>query len=103
MEEHYFGQIDFRAALAVDAVVRATGVERFPNLAVLDIENLYLPIELPAVLVGQPLSIGSCPALLREIADVRGDADPKHEDILDFLEEACLLAVSSSAVVLVSG
>ena len=104
--EEYLGQIDPRAALAVNKTVQRLGVDRFPNLAVLDIENMYLPVELPTVLVGQPRAIGAAPALAREVEAVSALVDPEDYAVLDHLSalrEACELSARLGAVVLVSG
>lgn len=103
--EDYMGQIDVHAALAVRGIIERAGVDRFSNLATLDIANMYLPIELPCVLVGQPRSLGSALALQREIAAAVDltDADLAVREHLDLLHEACEHAIASSAVVLVSG
>jgi hypothetical protein len=104
LEEH-LGQLDPRAALALHEILSEADDARFPNLLVMDITNVYVPVELPAVLTGQPRSIGSVPALRREIEQARelvGDDDGLIEH-LDLLEEACELAMRSNAVVLVSG
>jgi hypothetical protein len=103
--EEYLGQLGPRAALALHESVASADDARFPNLVVMDIANMYVPVELPAVLVGQPYSIGSVPALRREIEQAR-ELVGEHDavlDHLDLLEEACELAIQSSAVVLVSG
>lgn len=53
--EEYVGQIDPHASISIAEIVESLGRSRFPNLAVLDIENMYLPVELPTVLIGHVL------------------------------------------------
>lgn len=106
LEEDYRGQIAPSSSLAVHDIVEREGRDRFPNLAVLDIENMILPVELPTVLIGQPRRIGSCPALQREIEAVRTLLDPEEDVLayhLDELDAACRDAIASGAVVIVSG
>lgn len=103
--DEFVGQIDPRASLAVHEVIKRVGADRFPNLSVLDIENMYLPVELPAVLVGEPRCIGSAPGLAREIAELRQftDDEPSIVGHLDMLDEACEMAMETNAVVFVTG
>lgn len=104
-EETYLGQVAPRSVLAVHEWVTKKGRDRTPNFAVWDIHNMYLPVELPTVLVGQPWPLGSAPALRREVRWLRDElgAQDDVEYLLEKIEKACTDAIETERVLIVSG
>jgi hypothetical protein len=103
--------------------VPAVAFERFPNLMLLDIANVYLPVAFEGGWIGGPHDIGSAPRLaaeLRDLAAVLGvdttvvewwktreliEYGPRSRALynLHVLGEACALSASASLPIAVAG
>jgi hypothetical protein len=118
----FFGMMGRYVAMHGDAVPEVA-FERFPNLMLLDVANLYLPAAFDGGWIGGPHDIGSAPRLgdeLRDLATVLGvdtaatewwNAGELIEDgprcralyNLQVLGEACALSASASLPIAVAG